>query len=266
MTTPFDGRILLWHWQGAAVVEATVAELAAAVRAQTPNVSGVAVKSSNGQDWQGQRDAKASMAVTGPEALIRWVKELQDCELETHLWCVVHGRDPEAEAARIVTACGVPGVRSMILDVEAGEGYFGSQPLERVKALMARVREGTDIHLGLCFFVDDMPKLHFEAWLPQVSSLHPMLYHWDLSRASSGPEAYLDDAFCRLRPYGLPIVPLLQTYPEPISGARVPADHIYRAGSYAFQQGAVGISYFRLGAAEPAAFAAISRLAPRSEP
>ncbi|MBN1584622.1 MAG: hypothetical protein JXA89_28200, partial [Anaerolineae bacterium] len=59
---------------------------------------------------------------------------------------------------------------------------------------------------------------------------------------------------------------ILQTYPDPASGRPVPEAHIIEAGEYAFQKGAAGISFFRLGAAGPPEFAAIQRIRTRPEP
>lgn len=268
MTTPFDGRLLWWHWQGGRVTEPTIEELATAVRAATPTVAGIAIKTSTGAQWQGDYDdPKREMAITGPDSIARWVEVLARHDLETHLWCVLRGEDPAREAALVVQACQVPGVRSMILDVEAGPCYFGGQPPEVAHALITQVRQGLPptFHLGLCLFADngEADAIHLDVWLPCVQSLHPMVYHWEHSRATSRPEPYLDRAFGALSPYGLPIVPLLQTYPDPTTGADPPGEHIYAATVHALRRGAPGVGYFRWGAASPAAFEAIRRVSLR---
>lgn len=241
MTTPFDDRILWWHWRGGAVVQRTIDELAAYVRAEMPNVSGIAIKTSNGRDWQGAYDDPVpAMAINGPESIATWVDELDRHGLETHLWCVVHGQNIDAEAARIIEACEVDGVRSMILDVEAGEQYFGSKPPAAARALIERVRGAIpdDFHLGLCLFArqGEPERIHIREWLPHVQSLHPMIYHWDFSRGEGEPEPYIDETF-------------------------------------AARQGAVGVSFFRLGAvrndeaaAQHAAIRQIDLRAARAEP
>lgn len=268
--TPFDRRILWWYWRGAAVRENSAAELAQTVRTQTPNVAGIAVKSSNGALWQGDYDdSKRAMAITGPKSIRAWGTVLAQHDLELYLWCVVHGQDVEGEAQRIIEACAVPGVRAMILDVEAGERYFGSQPPETARALIERVRAGIaeDFHLGLCLFVrgDEPEKIHIDEWIPHVQSLHPMVYHWDFSNGTAGPQAYLDEAFSRLEPYDLPVVPILGTYPDPDSGKPIPEAHMVEAGRYAIAKGAVGVSYFVLstaveGCAGPPQFSAIRQV------
>ncbi|NLX08771.1 MAG: hypothetical protein GXY36_03880 [Chloroflexi bacterium] len=272
MTTPYDGRILWWHWKGSAVSAERIDELAALVKTETPNAAGIALKTSNGRQWQGEYDdPNAALAISGPESIARWVETLNRHGLETHLWCVVHGRDVDAEAERIIEACHVPGVHSMILDVEAGERYFGSQPPATARALITRVRRAipADFHLGLCAFVggDELETIHIDEWLPHVQSLHPMIYHWDFSQGTSGPRPYIDDAFARLAPYARPVAPILQTYADPHTGQPVPGEHIIEAGQYAFERGAAGISFFRLGHADdtsgPEQFAAVRRIEPR---
>lgn len=253
MSTPFDDRLLWWHWRGGSVEQRTIGALADYVRAETPNASGIAIKTSNGRDWQGEYDDPVrALAITGPQSIAAWVDELDRRGLETHLWCVVHGLDVAAEAARIAEACRVEGVRSMILDVEAGEHYFGSHPAGVARGLIERVREAipADFHLGLCLFAreGEPERIHIREWLPHVQSLHPMIYHWDFSSGTSGPEPYIDEAFDALSSYDLPLVPIFGNYADPASGEPVPPDHLPQAAHYAAQRGAVGISFFRLGA------------------
>jgi hypothetical protein len=265
MNSPFAHGLTWWHWQGGVVEQATIAELAQFVTARTPNAAGIAVKSSNGRDWQGvYQDPNPDMAITGPQSIARWVDVLAQHSLDTHLWCVVHGQDVPVEAERIITACRVPGVRSMILDVEAGDRYFGSHPPQVARDLISRIRHDIppDFHLGLCLFVrDNEPRrIHIDEWLPHVNSLHPMVYHWDFSDGTGEPEPYLDETFDVLGGYDLPVVPILGTYADPTSGHDVPAEHLYRGATHALQKGAAGISLFRLGATGPGASEALSRI------
>lgn len=248
MTTPFDRRLLWVHWKGEAVHEATIAELALAIRQQTQEVAGIVVKVADGEAWQGEFDSKEAMAVDGPLALSRWVNELAQHDLETHLWSVIRGDDIPREAELLVQACSVPGVRSLLLDVEAGPEYFGGKTAQDARDLITRLRAGVDsaFHLGLNFDTrgSHPANIHIDEWLPHVQSLHPMVYHWHFSGGSEGPEGRLDSAFGRLAHYALPVVPMLQTYPEP---SPVPTEHLTRAGNYAFSKGAFGATLFRYG-------------------
>ncbi|MBZ0291812.1 MAG: hypothetical protein K8L99_04520, partial [Anaerolineae bacterium] len=252
METPFDRRILWVHWKGDVLSERTIGELADAIKRDTPNVAGVLVKTSNGATWQGKLDNKQAMAVTGTDSIKRWVDELAARGLETHLWCVVTGSDIPTEAQLIVDACRVPGVKSMLLDVEGGAAYFGSKTAADARNMITRIRAGIDtsFHLGLNFDArgSHPATIHIDEWIPQVQSLHPMVYHWEFSGGQSGPEHYLDDAFGVSVRYGLPVVPMLQTYPNPTNPPNpVPEEEIVRAGAYCFQKGATGITLFRYG-------------------
>jgi len=264
MPTPFDQKIIWLHWMGGAVAEESIYELAQTVKGNTPNAAGIAIKTSNGVVWQGEYDVKAALAITGPEAIRAWVDELAANGLETHLWCVLQGRKIQEEADLVIQACNVPGVRSMILDIEVGARYFGGQTAETARALITAIRAGIpeDFHLALCFDPRGYhPRdIHIQEWLPYVQSLHPMVYHWHFSEASRGPRGYLDDAFRVLAQYNLPIVPMLEVYADPATGTPVPPDQIYDAGMYSFESGAAGITYFRLGSAGAAEFEAVNRI------
>lgn len=248
MRTPFDRRILWVHWQGEVVSESSIRDLAENIRQATPNVSGVLLKSNNGEHWQGTLDTKRALAVDGTESIRHWVEVLAERDLQTHLWCVVRGDDIAREAQTILQACAVPGVRSMLLNVESGARYFGGKQAADARNLITRVRAGLhpDFHLGLIFFMRDgyEEAIHFQEWLPYVQSLHPMAYTWEFSGGRAGPETYLDEIMGRLARYGLPVIPMLQTYPQP---SPVPEDYLVMAANYAFDKGAVGVTLFRYG-------------------
>lgn len=270
MSTPYDGQILWIHWTGQSVGENSIAELATTVRTHSPNVGGIAVKACDGPSWQGQFDNKASMAVTSPQAIANWVRELSAQNLSTHLWCVVRGNDIVNEAKIIAEACNVPGVQSMILDVEDGAHYFGGQSAQTARELITRIRNAipADFHLALNLdYRGTHPaNIHINEWLPYVQSLHPMVYHWHFSMGTRKPRGYLDDAFAILRPYNKPIVPMLQAYEDPATKRGVPEDHITDAGNYSFESGAVGITFFRTGTAGPPEFRAVNRVQVPNQP
>ncbi len=263
ITTPFDRRILWVHWKGDVVAEQSIGELADSIRRDTPNVAGVLVKSNDGENWQGRFDGKPSLAINGPEDITRWVTELGQRGLEVHLWCVVRGLDIIRESEVIVRACSVSGVRSMLLDVEDGPDYFGGRTAADARNLITRIRAGlpAGFHLGLNYDArgSHPARIHFNEWLPHVNSLHPMVYHWLFSGGAGGPEPYLDETFAQLARYGLPVVPMLQTY---LSPSPVPEEEVFKAGTYSFLKGAFGISLFRYGgtASAPQILAGVRRI------
>ncbi|MBI5957187.1 MAG: hypothetical protein HY866_00530 [Chloroflexi bacterium] len=267
MPTPFDKRILWLHWMGDAVGEATPRKLAQTVKQFSPNAAGIAIKTSDGAFWQGKNDTKKSMAISGPAMIKTWATELAQEGLETHLWCVVRGQNVDAEASIIIQACNVSNVadiRSMILDVEVGPQYFGSQTADVVRRLIRKIRDGIPphFHLALCFdYRGNHPRdIFIQEWLPSVQSLHPMVYHWEFSSGTSDATPYLDTCFRTLAGYNLPIVPMLQAYDDPISRTPVPPEQIADAGVYAMKKGAAGLTYFRLGTAGAPELRAVARI------
>ncbi|NDJ85820.1 MAG: M23 family metallopeptidase [Chloroflexi bacterium] len=270
MSTPFDKKIFWVHWMGRQVGEDSISELIQTIKQFSPNVAGVAIKTSDGAYWQGHYDDDSDMAINGQEDILRWAKELARNGLQCYCWCVVRGNDIDEEAKLIGLACRTRGVRAMILDVEVGDLYFGGQTRETVRRLMNKVHNAApnDFHFALNFDArgSHPEDIFIDEWLPFMDSLHPMVYHWHFSEGTRGPERYLDEAFRNLDQYNLPIVPMLQAYPDPASGTRPPEQHVYESGIYSFRKGAAGISYFRLGSAGPPEFSAISRIDPNNIP
>lgn len=250
VSTPFDERLLWVHLGGDHVLETEVAALAERIRSATPNVSGLLLKTSHGADWQGARESRPALAITGTATLQRWARALGRRGLETHLWCVLRGVDLDAEVRLVTAACRVPGVRSMLLAFEAepGGSYFSAGDAARARELIARIRAGIapDFHLGLNLDARGRhpANIHLREWAPWVQSLHPMIFHYEFGGGRSNADAWLDQAFGTLERYGLPLVPMLQTYPRP---GPVPPEQIARAAAGAWSKGASGLSLFRYG-------------------
>lgn len=256
MTTPYDGKIGFVYWSGKSVGENSIGELAQAIRRSLPQQPvAIYVKTSDGDAWQGQFDTKPQMAINSPDDVTRWVDALADFDLEFHAWCVVKGINVPGEAERIIQVCRVPGVKSMLLDVEDGPKYFAGGPGD-ARHLIQRVRVNVPrhFHLGLNFDARGQhPKhIHIAQWLPYVGSLHPMVYHKDFGLPVA--EA-LRNAFAVCRTMNLPIYPMLQAY------GGVPADDLRRGAEVTVQQfGGTGVSYFRLGTMGVAEFRALQQV------
>lgn len=251
MITPYDGNIGLWHWKGQAVGEATIEALVNVIKQQAPNTDAIFVKTSDGGEWQGNFDNKASMRVGSSSDVARWVSALSGADLDFHAWCVVRGTDVNGEAARIIEAAQVPGVQSMILDVEPYEQYWKGTH-DDVVQLMTRVRSalGSDFHIGLS--IDPRKNwysaIHPEAWRPYVDSLHPQCYWQTMGRT---PASILTETYDTWGDYGLPIFPVLQ-------GA-ASSESIRQAQDIARSvRGARGLSYWRIGVIGANAYATIN--------
>ncbi|MCA9936626.1 MAG: peptidoglycan DD-metalloendopeptidase family protein [Ardenticatenaceae bacterium] len=255
MTTPYDGKIGLVYWSGKSVGEHSITELAETIRRWLPRAQiALYVKTSDGDAWQGQFDTKPQMAVNGPDDIARWVDTLANFDLELHAWCVLKGINVPGEAELVIRACNVPGVQSMLLDVEDGPKYFDGGPGD-ARHLIQRVRVSIprNFHLGLNFDARGQhPKhIHVQQWLPYVGSLHPMVYHKDFGLSV---EQALANAFEVCRTMNKPIYPMLQAY------GGVFADDLRRGAAVTVELGGSGVSYFRLGTMGTAEFHALQQV------
>ncbi len=252
MSTPYDGKVGLWQWTGQSVGEATIDQLVQTIKTNCPVADAVWVKTNDGSDWQGIHDSKTTMAINGPQDITKWVNTLTAAGLEFHAWCVPNGVDPASEAARIVEVCQVPGVKSMVLDVEPYTGFWQGTA-QTADALMSAVRSklGPNFHIGLSM---DPRRAHYDAispnaWQPYVNSLHPQVY-WDTMGRT--PDDLLAETYSVWGAYGLPIIPALS------GGA--PPDSIKTAQDLARSvRGAPGVSYWRLGVIGPMQFNVINQ-------
>lgn len=238
-TTPYDGKVAVWHWKGDGVAESSIEELAQNLRQQAPNVKQVWVKTSDGANWMGRYD-RSALAINGVADVDRWVSVLAQYDLEFHAWCVPTGLDPVNEAGIIAAVCKRPGVRSMILDVEPYAGFWqGGQDGIRPFMLLIRRQIGGAFHLGLS--MDPRPQ-HYESifpeeWFPFVNSVHPQSYWYTFRKT---PEETLQSVYETWGSYGRPVIPALQG-DAPLIDQN--AAHAIATGRF----GAQGLSWWRYG-------------------
>ncbi len=262
METPYDDKIALWHWQGRAISETSIDDVIATIKGWAPNVTALFVKTSNGTKWQGEYwDAanKPDLAVAGVGDIARWVSKLESNGMEFHAWCVPKGRTSTLaqEAERIVEACRVPGVRSMILDIEP-YAYFWEGPKENVRKLMEMVRRDIPGRFHIAMSMDPRPMhknaIYPEEWMPFIDSIHPQTYWRTFQRPV---DAVMEEAYKTWGGYGqaigreIPIIPSLQ-------GNGVPED-IEEALRIAKAHGSKGVSYWRFGVIGTAQFPVINK-------
>ena len=240
MATPFDGKIGIWHWKGDSVTEESIQAVANALKTWAPHVSQVFVKTSDGSKWQGTYDTDRALAIDGPDSVKRWVQTLEANGLEFHAWCVPKGRDLNAEADLIIQTCQLPGVRSLILDIEPYAGFWEAGP-DAIRPFMARIRKNLPgaFHIGMS--VDPRAR-HFNSifpdqWFPFVDSVHLMIYWESFQRPV---DESVDEAFSTWRHYGRPLYAVLQGNAESLDMARARkrSIEVYGAG---------GVSWWRLG-------------------
>ena len=231
MTTPFDGRLLWWHWRPDSVTFNTRTALAAEVRERTPGAAGVVVKVAHGHTWQGPRASNSPLAIINPDDVAAWAASLAGYELDCHIWATQVGADPQTEAMIVAQAANAPGVKSVILDVEPYAGFWRGD-VEDVAQYMRTLTASApdDLHIGMS--VDSrtagkLAQIHFRTWLAteRIGSLHPQVYWHDFGLPFG---IALHECTDTLAGYGLPIYPVLGTYPNPRTGVAVPPAQLDR--------------------------------------
>ena len=63
MATPYDGKVAVWHWKGDSIAEDTIEDLVQTIKTWAPAVTQVWVKTSDGENWQGEFDTDRDMAI-----------------------------------------------------------------------------------------------------------------------------------------------------------------------------------------------------------
>lgn len=251
MATPYDGKIGMWHWKGDSIAEETVEDMVRTLKNWAPTVTQIWVKTSDGENWQGEFDTDRDLAIDSVASIDKWVRILDANGLEFHAWAVVKGQNIIEEADRIIAVCNRPGVKSMILDVEPFAGFWtvGADP---IRPLMTRIRRGVGgrFHIGMA--VDPRPqhkaRIFPEEWRPFVNSVHLQLY-WNTFQRPL--KEVLDEGFNTWDDYGLPLFPVMP--------GSAPRDEINEGREYVVDRHNVqGMSWWRFGVIGPVEFPAIN--------
>ncbi|MBN1202670.1 MAG: peptidoglycan DD-metalloendopeptidase family protein [Anaerolineae bacterium] len=251
MATPYDGKVAIWHWKGDSIAEETIEDLVKTIKKWAPAITQVWVKTSDGEDWQGEFDTDRDLAIDSVASVDKWVRILSANGMEFHAWAVVKGDNITEEADRVIEVCNRPGVKSMVLDIEPFSGFWtaGREP---IRPLMTRIRRGVGgrFHIGMA--VDPRPwhkdSIFPEEWRPFVNSVHLQLY-WETFQRPV--REVLKEGFDTWKDYGLPVFPVLPGSAErgDMNVARVLSVKTYKA---------TGISWWRFGVIGPVQFPAIN--------
>jgi hypothetical protein len=248
--TPYDNKVAVWYHKGSTVTEKTIDELAQNLKQRAPAITQVFVKTSDASDWMARFDTKAAMAISGPDMIKRWVTTLQKYGLEFHAWCVPRGLNVDAEANLIIEASRVPGVRSMILDIEPHTNFWAGTKQD-VRALMLKVRSALPaaFHIGMA--VDPRPAhyapIFADEWYPFVNSVHLQLY-WVTFGVS--PDSAFQTGYKTWANYKRPLFPILQGYQADSTSI----NHARSLGINTYKS--VGLSYWVYGQMKLENFAA----------
>ncbi|MBZ0308880.1 MAG: SH3 domain-containing protein, partial [Anaerolineae bacterium] len=218
--TPYDGKVAIWQWKGDVLPESSIEDVVRNIKASAPHVTQLWVKTSDatartGAQWTGYWDTKRALAIDGPESIDKWVAVLERYGMEFHAWCVPKGSHLEAETNLIIQTCLRPGVKSLIMDIEPYAGFWEGGK-QGIRPFMTRIRRAIPgaFHIGMSV---DPRRHHYasifpEEWSPFVSSIHPQVY-WATFRQT--PEDALKEAFDVWKPYGKPIIPVLDGDADP---------------------------------------------------
>ena len=250
MTTPFDGRLLWWHWRPDSVNVLARSSLALEVLERTPKAAGMIVKVAHGHTWQGPRTNNGPLAIHGPDDVANWAQSLAAHSLDLHIWATPVGADPQREAMVVAQAANAPGVKSLILDVEPYEGFWqgdAAAVVQYMATLVASVSD--DLHIGISLDSRNVGKLraiHFSSWIAVgIDSLHPQVYWHDFGLPFGIALHECTETLANKAP-ALPIYPVLGTYPNSRTGVAVPPAQL-AAALVATKQAMGGASLFRLG-------------------
>jgi len=252
MSTPYDGKIGLWHESSSQVGQTTISALGLFVSQTLHAADAVYVKTAHGGQWMSTRDSRPGMRIGGPTDITNWVNTLNTFNLETHAWVTVVGTSINAEIQRMVDSAKVTGIKSLIVHVDPASGVWQGTRTS-VLQIMSNVRQqlGNAFHIGLA--VDSRRRWYDatlpDAWRPYVNSLHPTCY-WDVYQRD--PDDVITEAYVTWGAYGLPIYPVLQAFDTVAADVREAQDNARGV------RGALGISYYRLGTISPLVYSTIN--------
>lgn len=253
--TPYDGKLNWWHFRTnyVAYEYQTPAALAREVRKRTPDATGIVAKVAHGATWEGKfgNNSRRPLDLCWTGDVTNWVAALADVGLELHLWAVPTSDNPQREAEVHAQAASVPGVKSLILDVEPYEGFWRGAAHD-VATYTGVLRDNLPdgFHVGISVDSRSQSKLaqiQFRRWLaaPVIQSVHPQVYWHDFGTSVAHALAECMLPFRELGLHAATIFPVFGTYPNRHRQPVLPAalqDAVARG-----RGGYNGCSLFRLG-------------------
>lgn len=216
-----DLRHLAWVWQFSqdGAPEAIRPVLAA-------HNLGITLKTHDGTDWMAKYDS-SRYAVTGPTQVRGLADYFERGGVAFHAWCVVSGLEPRREAELAAAVLGA-GARSIILDVEAGRGFWRGTGADAalLGQELRRLQPGGRVYVSVdprpwraelvplaefAVFSDGfMPQAYWETFNSPGNVSRFEQSGWPTGSAGVTPELLLEVSRSVLKPYGLPIQPIGQ--------------------------------------------------------
>lgn len=220
------------------------------------NGMGVLVKTHDGLDWMSRYD-RSRNAVSGPAQVERLARLFEDNGVPFHAWSVIKGIDPAREAQMVADVLSA-GARSLVLDLEAGAGFWAGSPTDAAR-FGEHLRTLTPFG-RVDISIDPRPWRMNLVPMPEFVALSdgiwPQLY-WDTFNSSGNldgyrnsgfpvgaggmtPEFLLDTTFNLLANYDREIVPVGQ-------GAAIDPSTWGRFARRAWELGMGSVSIWRYG-------------------
>jgi hypothetical protein len=216
-----DPRHSVWLWQFGS--DGQPGQVAANLAA---NHLAVLVKTHDGTDWMSKYD-RSPDAVSGPAQVRRLADTFERAGVPFHAWCVIKGGDPIREATMVHEVLS-SGARSVVLDLEAGAGFWHGSANDAY--LFGEELRRLNPFGRVDISVDARPwRMHLpphETFVPYIDGIWPQLY-WDTFNNSGNyngyrnagfaigaggmtPEFLLDATFSLLDGYNRAIIPIGQ--------------------------------------------------------
>lgn len=210
---------LSWVWQFASDGHPATIRNALASRN-----AGILLKTHDGIDWMSKYD-RSIYAVSGPAQVEVLADYFEERAVPFHAWCVVHGLDPDGEAAMAAEVLAA-GARSIHLDFEPHAGFWrgDAAAAQRLGRQLRRRFPQADVWLSIDPRPWQIARLPIAAIAPYVTGFSPQVYWetfidnvnkyresgYDPGPSGITPEFVLEVTYDVLRGYGLPLYPVGQ--------------------------------------------------------
>ena len=243
----------LWQFSADGAAETVARELGA-------NRLGVLVKTHDGLDWMARFD-RSGDAISGPAQIARIARIFEGANVPFHAWSNIRAFDPILEARMTADVLNA-GARSLVIDLEHGQGFWGGTPADAVAfgAELRRLVPFARVDVSIDVRPWRLNLIPLREFVQFCDGIWPQLY-WDTFNtpgnidlyrrhgfASPGgmtPELLLDSTWSLLQGYDRPIIPIGQ-------GAAVDPGTWPRFQKRAWELGMGATSVWRYGVTRPA--------------
>lgn len=213
-------RHFWWVHSTLGVNHNTIGQILDHIQVNTPGAD-VAIKAFNGTLWQGQaeRYPREGISIMDAEGLQAWVEACHFRGIQCHAWGVITNTSVR-QSDIVYQVAAVPGIGSVILDVEPYRHYFydddtnTSYTYRDTLSLCNRLADIPIEKLALCYDYRRPKAIHFDLWRKIVTDFMPMVYTGSFE---APPQEVVPLVHKHMKEYELETctIPALQTYIEP---------------------------------------------------